>query len=43
MGVNNTMFTSKILTDLCAIKQNVKTKSTFLDIAYSVLEVKNVW
>ena len=31
---------SKILTDLCAIRQNVKLKNTFVDIAYNVLVVK---
>ena len=34
------MSTSKILTDLCAIKQSIKMKNTFVDISYNVLVVK---
>ena len=33
---------SKILTDLCAIKQKVTIKNTFADIAYNVLVVKKL-
>ena len=34
------MSTSKILTDLCAIKQSVKIKNTFVDTGYNLLVVK---
>ena len=34
------MSTLKALTDLCAIKQKVKLKFTFADIAHKVLVVK---
>ena len=34
------MFISKILTDLCFIKQRIKTKSTFERVVSSVLVVK---
>ena len=36
------MCTSKILTDLCAIKQSVKIKNSFADIANNVLVVKKL-
>ena len=42
MRINHTMSTSKTLTNLCAIKQSLKTKSTFAEIVYSVLVVKKV-
>ena len=38
--INHTMFISKILTNLCSIKQNIKLKSIFADIVYNVLVVK---
>ena len=31
---------SKILTDLCFTKQKIKTKNGFVNVVYSVLEVK---
>ena len=34
------MCTSKILTDLFLIKQEINTKNTFVDAVYSVLAVK---
>ena len=34
------MCISKILTDLCAIKQKVKIKNNFVSVAYNVLVVK---
>ena len=34
------MFISKILTDLCVIRQNVGLKNTFANIVYNVLVVK---
>ena len=34
------MSISKTLTDLCAIRQKIKTKNTFIDIVYNVLVVK---
>ena len=34
------MITSKVLTDLCAIKQSVKIKKNFVDIVYNFLVVK---
>ena len=37
------MSISKILTDLCSIKQNVKVKNTFADIVYNVLVDKGFW
>ena len=37
------MFTSKILTDLCFTKQNIKIKDTFANVVYSVLVVKRFW
>ena len=37
------MFTSKILTDLCFTKQNIKIKYTFANVVYSILVVKRFW
>ena len=37
MKINRTMSISKILTNLCSIRQNIKIKSTFTDIVYNVL------
>ena len=36
MKINQTKSISKILTNLCSIRQNIKTKSTFADIVYNV-------
>ena len=38
--INHIMCTSKILTDLCLIKQKIKTKNGFVEVVYSVLVVK---
>ena len=43
MVINHIMCTSKILTDLCFIKQRIKTKNTFAKVVYSVLVVKACW
>ena len=43
MMINHTMCTSKILTDLCFIKQKIKTKNIFAKVFYSVLVVKVCW
>ena len=40
MKINYTMSVSKILTNLCSIRQSIKIKNTFVDIVYSVLAVK---
>ena len=38
--ISQIMCILKILTDLCIIRQNVRLKSTFADIVYNVLLVK---
>ena len=38
--IDRNMSISKILTDLCSIRQKVRTKNTFADIVYYVLVVK---
>ena len=43
MMINHIMCTSKILTDLCLIKQKIKTKIGFVEVVYSVLVVKVYW
>ena len=40
MKINYSISVSKILTNLCLIRQNIKIKNTFVDIVYSVLAVK---
>ena len=40
MKINHTMCILKILTDLCVIKQNIKTKRTFANGVKNVLVVK---
>ena len=40
MKINQTMCISKILTDSCVIKQNVKIKNTFVNVVYNVLAAK---
>ena len=37
MKISLTMFISKILTDLCEIKQKIKTKNIFVNVVYNVL------
>ena len=37
---NNIMYTLKILTDLCFIKQKIKMKNGFVKVVYSVLVAK---
>ena len=36
------MCISKILTDLCAIKQKIKIKNTFSNVVYNILVVKKI-
>ena len=43
MKINHIMCTSKILTDLCLVKQNAKTKNAFKKAAFSVLFIKVYW
>ena len=40
MKINHVMYISRILTDLCVIRQNVGIKNTFADIIYNVLQCK---
>ena len=40
MKISHTMPISKILTNLCSIRQNIKIRNTFEDIVYNVLVVK---
>ena len=40
MKINLIMCISKNLTDLCAIKQKIKTKKKFVNVVYNVLVVK---
>ena len=40
MMINHIMCTSKILTDLCFTKQEIKTKNGSVKVVYSVLVVK---
>ena len=42
MKTNHIMCISKILTDLCFIKQKI-TKNTFARVVYSVLAVEKYW
>ena len=42
MTISLIMCISKILTDLCAIKQKLKTKNIFVNFIYTVLVVKNI-
>ena len=37
------MCISKILTNLCLIRQKIKMKNAFADIVYNVLVVKEFW
>ena len=41
MKISLIMCISKILTDLCAIKQKIKIKNIFANLAYNFLVVKN--
>ena len=43
MKKSHIMFTSKIVTDLCFTKQEIKTKNTFAKTVYSVLVVEKFW
>ena len=38
--ISQIMFTSKILACLCEIKQSAKIKTTFVDIVYNIVVVK---
>ena len=40
MKISLIMFISKILTNLCAIKQKIKIKNIFENVVYSVLVMK---
>ena len=40
MKISHIMSISKILTDLCSIRQKIKIKNTFADIVYNVLAVE---
>ena len=40
MKINHIVCISRILTDLCAIKQNIKIKNIFEHVVYKVLVVK---
>ena len=42
MSVSRIMSTLKILTDLCPIRQKIRTKNAFADIACNALVVKKV-
>ena len=39
MKISHIMSVSKILTDLCVIRQKIRIKNTFADIVYNVLAV----
>ena len=39
MKISHIMSVSKILTDLCVIRQKIRIKNTFSDIVYNVLAV----
>ena len=41
--ISQIMFTSKILAYLCEIKQSAKIKTTFVDIVYNIVVVKEIW
>ena len=43
MVLNQIMCILKILTDLCVMRQKIKTKNIFSDIAYNALAVKEFW
>ena len=43
MKTSHTMSVSKILTNFSSIRQNIKIKNTFADIANNVLVVKKFW
>ena len=40
---SHTICISRVLTDLCVIRQKTKIKNTFASIAYNVLVVKKFW
>ena len=40
--ISQIMFTSKILACLCEIKQSAKIKTTFVDIVYNIVVVKEI-
>ena len=41
MKISLIMCISKMLTDLCAIKQKIRIKNIFANVVYSILVVKN--
>ena len=42
MKISLIMAILKILTDLCAIRQNARLKNTFANVAYNILLVKEL-
>ena len=42
MKISSIMSISKVLTNLCVIRQKIKIKNTFADVVYNVLVVKNI-
>ena len=43
MKTSSILCLSKILTDLCSIKQRIKTKNTFVRVVYSASVVNMCW
>ena len=43
MKTSHIMWVSKILTDLCFTKKEIKTKNIFARVVYSVLVVEKYW
>ena len=43
MKIGHIMSMSKIITDLCAIRQSITIENIFANIVYNVLVVKKVW
>ena len=42
MRISHTLSISKILTDLCVIRQSLRIKNSFANIVYNVLLVKEI-
>ena len=42
MKISSIISISKVLTNLCVIRQKIKIKNTFADVVYNVLVVKNI-
>ena len=43
MRISRPMSISRILRDLCVIRQKIRVKNTFADIVYNVLVMKKSW